>query len=202
MVKFLIISPYNFLLYDGIFCIINSFLCPFLEYPFVKNIDDINENPNIEGENDKYFENNFYEIVKIFKGKKFLFYLGFILSFLASFAYFICNASTLFYFSPYLNVLTDFLTPFLLYILDYAFFEDDRGGNLKRFCFEIFGFIIVIFGALILNEIIIFNCLGLNENTYVYISERGEKDSGQELAPNLLNEDNDDDEDEGQTPDN
>ena len=195
MVKFLIISPYNFLLYDGIFCVINSFLCPFLEYPFVKKIKDVNNNPKIEGENDNYFENNFYEIINLFKGKNFLFYLSFILSFLASFGYFICNASTIFYFSPYLNVLTDFLTPFLLYIGDYFFFEDNKEKHFKRFCFENIGFIIVIFVALILNEIIIFNCLGLNENTYVNISERGEIDSGQELSPNLMNDDNDDDDD-------
>lgn len=201
MIKFLIISPYNFLLYDGIFCIINSFLCPLLEYPFVTKIDDIENNENIKGENDKFFENHFYGIIEVFKDKKFFFYISFIFTFLASFGYFICNASTIFYFSPYLNVLTDFLTPFLLYIFDYSFFENDRKGNLKRFLFEFFGFIIVIFGALILNEIIIFNCLRLNENTYKNIRERGEKDSNQELISNLVNEDNDDEDnndDEGQ----
>ena len=202
MVKFLIISPYNFLLYDGIFCIINSFLCPFLEYPFVRKIDDVKNNPDIKGENDKFFANHFRGIIEVFSDKNFLFYVSFILTFLSSFGYFICNASTIFYFSPYLNVLTDFLTPFLLYIFNYLIFEEEKRKHLKRFFFEIFGFIIVIFGALILNEIIIFNFLGLNENTYKNIRERGEKDSGQELSPNL-NEDNDDDEDnndgEGQT---
>ena len=193
MVKFLIISPYNFLLYDGIFCIINSLLCPLIEYPFVIKMNDIDENPKIDGENDKYFRNNFFEIIEIFKDKNYLFYLSFIISFLASFVYFICNASTIFYFSPYLNVLTDFLTPFLLYFFYFLIFEKPK--KYKRFCFEILGFIIVIFGALILNEIIIFNCLGLNENTYINISKRGEIDSTQELSPNLLNEDNDDEDD-------
>ena len=194
MVKYLIISPYNFLFYDGIFCVTNSFLCPFLEYPFVTKIDDVDKNPKIKGENDHYFKNNFSEIIKIFKVNNFVFYLSFILSFLASFGYFICNASTIFYFSPYLNVLTDFVTPFLLYLFSFIFLnEDDNKGKNIRIGFEIFGFIIVFFGALILNEIIIFNCFGLNENTYLSISERGEKDSGQELSPNLLADDNDDD---------
>ena len=206
MVKYLIISPYNFLLYDGIFCVFNSLLCPFLEYPFVTKIDDANNNPGIKGENDNYFKNNFFEIIKIFKGKNFVFYLSFILSFLASFGYFICNVSTIFYFSPYLNVLTDFVTPFLLYLFSFFFLKEDKQKEKYiRLFLESFGFSIVIFGALILNEIIILNCFGLNENTYHYISERGEKDSGKELSPNLFNDDNDDDENndgEGNTSDN
>ena len=62
MTKFIILSPYNFLLYDGLFCIINSLFCPLLEYIFVITIDK-NINPSI------YFRKNYLGIFEIFKGK-------------------------------------------------------------------------------------------------------------------------------------
>ena len=192
--KFLIISPLNFLLYEGIFCIINSFICILLEYIFVINIID---DGAIEKENDNYFSNNFGEIFGIFRGKDWKFYIYFFIAFFASFSYFICNVFTIFHFSPYLNVLTDFLTPFLLYILQFAFLEEK--DNIRFIC-EIIGFIIVIFGALILNEIIIFNCLGLSENTYSNISDRSKLDSyfNDELALISNNDNDDDDENENE----
>ena len=57
------------------------------------------------------------------------------------------------------------------------------------------GFALIIFGALILNEIIIFNFWGLNENTYLNISKRGESecDNMKELIANDENDDLDDD---------
>lgn len=186
MTKFIILSPYNFLLYDGIFCIINSILCPFLEYIFVINIDeDINASD--------YFKKNYLGIFEIFKGKGKLFIISFFISFIFSFAYFIFNVLTIFYFSPYLNVLTDFLTPFFLSILIFIFFPNLR--ETKRFFLDLIGYVIIIFGALILNEIIILNCFGLNDNTYSTISDRGKMDATLigEIDPNAENEDIDED---------
>ena len=40
MIKFIIISPYLFLFYEGIFCIINSVICILLEYIIVINLPD------------------------------------------------------------------------------------------------------------------------------------------------------------------
>ena len=45
-----------------------------------------------------------------------------------------------------------------------------------RYLFESLGYIIVIIGALILNEIIILNFCGFNENTYKNIIYRGSLD--------------------------
>ena len=191
MIKYLI-DPYNFLFYDGLFCIANLLLiCPFLEYYVVTNIDDDDKNSKLLGENDHYFRNNYLGIFEIFKNQDWKFSISFCISFIASFFYFIFNVITIFYFSPYLNVLTDFLTPFLLNILDFIFNNNDD-KEAKTFIFENIGYGIIIFGALILNEIIIFNCLGLNENTYSKISDRGKIDSNalEELVPNGLNDDN------------
>ena len=193
LVKFFIISPYNFLLYDGLFCLINSLLCPLLEYYFVIKINDSEKFPELHKENTNYFENNYKGIFSMFIEKNWFFYLSFFISFFASFGYFICNIFTIFYFSPYLNVLTDFLTPFLLYINNYILNKEEVSRT--EFIIGILGFIIVIFGALILNEIIILNFFGLNENTYSNISARGRIDSinNQGLTHNGTNDDDEDD---------
>ena len=188
MIKY-IISPYNFLLYDGIFCVINSLFIPFLEYPFVCFIDE-NRNKNINNYFSYYLKKNYAGLYKIFIGKQWLFYLSFFISFIASFLYFVFNVLTIFNFSPYINVLTDFLTPFLLSISYFIFFHSTI--NNYKFIFELIGYIIIFFGALILNEIIVLNFWGLNENTYENISKRGILESKLfgEIDPNYENDDN------------
>jgi len=187
MSKYFISSPYSFLFYDGIFCIINSFITALiLEYPIVININDIKYNPLLKNENNNYFSNNILEIINMFKGQDSLFYISFSLAFVSSFGYFIFNAFTIFHFSPYLNVLTDFITPLLYDILNFFFLDDDRTGkNIRRYIYELIGFLILIFGALILNEIIILNFLGLSDNTYSKIAYRGSLDfiNFDEIAP-------------------
>ena len=188
MIKY-IISPYNFLLYDGIFCVINSLFSLFLEYPFVYFIDK-NRNKNINNYFSYYLKKNYAGLYRIFIGKEPLFYLSFFITFIASFLYFVFNVLTIFNFSPYINVLTDFLTPFLLSISYFIFFPSTR--NKKKFILELIGYIIIFFGALILNEIIVLNFWGLNENTYENISKRGILESKlfREIGPNYENDDN------------
>ena len=178
MSKYFIVSPYTFLFYDGIFCIINSFIAVLiLEYPIVMNIKDSKYNKHLINENNNYFSNNLFEIITMFKEQDSLFYISFSLAFVSSFGYFIFNALTIFHFSPYLNVLTDFITPLLYNILNYFFLDDDRNSNnIKRYIYELIGFLIIIFGALILNEIIILNFLGLSDNTYSKIVYRSSLD--------------------------
>ena len=178
MSKYFIVSPYTFLFYDGIFCIINSFIAVLIiEYPIVMNIKDSKYNKHLINENNNYFSNNLFEIITMFKEQDSLFYISFSLAFVSSFGYFIFNALTIFHFSPYLNVLTDFITPLLYDILNYCFLDDDRNSNnIKRYIYELIGFLIIIFGALILNEIIILNFLGLSDNTYSKIVYRSSLD--------------------------
>ena len=198
MVKY-IITPYNFLFYDGIFCIINSLIWVLLEYVVVININD-SENNILQNENENYFINNYYEIINIFIGQDSVFYLYFFLSIIASFGYFIFNILTIFNFSPYLNVLTDFLTPFLIYNISFIF-EEKSSQKVTRFFCENIGYVLVILGALILNEIIILNFCNLNENTYLSISRRGRIDSINGLEEFVPNE-NDDNEDDDNDNDN
>ena len=177
MIKFLI-SPYFFLFYDGLFCIINLIICVFLEYPLIININDyMNSKIDVKKENDRYFINNYLKIFTLYSQENTNFYFSLFFFLISSFCYFIFNVLTIFRFSPYLNVLTDFLTPFLYNIFNFIFLEDDRSNkNIYRYFFEFIGHIIIILGASILNELIILNFFGLNENTYEKISERGSLD--------------------------
>jgi drug/metabolite transporter (DMT)-like permease len=186
MVKF-VISPYVFLFYDGLFCILNLLLCTIFEYFIIVNIDD-----DVNGEeNDKYWSNNFGLISFFFKETSGKFYCGFFLSFFASFGYFICNVLTIDIFTPYLNVLTDFITPSLLFLIEQIYPKDGSGFNY----YEFIGYIIVIIGASILNEIIILNFFGLNVDTYSNISNRSDIESNhiEELGPSNANDDLSDD---------
>lgn len=177
MINYLIISPYLFLFYDGIFCIINLFLCVLLEYPIVINIYDINTKIQVQKENSKYFGNNYLKVFTILIGQNNKFYFSFFFSLISSFCYFIFNVLTLYHFSPYLNVLTDFLTPFLYNILNFAFLDSDRSRrSINKFLYELLGYTIIIISALILNEIIVLNFCRFNENTYKKIIYRGSLD--------------------------
>ena len=75
MANYLILSPYVFLFYDGIFCIINSFIVILLEWPILININD--ENEKLKGENDNYLKNNYLEIFTIFLEQSKDFYIYF-----------------------------------------------------------------------------------------------------------------------------
>jgi drug/metabolite transporter (DMT)-like permease len=204
LIKFLmgkfVISPYVFLFYDGLFCILNLLLCTIFEYFIIVNIND-----DVNGEeNDKYWSNNFGLISFFFKETSGKFYCGFFLSFFASFGYFICNVLTIDIFTPYLNVLTDFITPSLLFLIEQIYPKDGSGFNY----YEFIGYIIVIIGASILNEIIILNFFGLNVDTYSNISNRSDIESNhiQELSPNNgndeLSDDGGDNENDGETTSN
>jgi drug/metabolite transporter (DMT)-like permease len=189
LIKFLmgkfVISPYVFLFYDGLFCILNLLLCTIFEYFIIVNIDD-----DVNGEeNDKYWSNNFGLFSFFFKETSGKFYCGFFLSFFASFGYFICNVLTIYNFTPYINVLTDFITPFLLFLIGQINSKDSFNY------YEFIGYIIVIIGASILNEIIILNFFGLNVDTYSNISNRSDIESNhiEELGPSNANDDLSDD---------
>ena len=87
MIKYILLSPYVFLFYNGIFYIFNSFIITFLKYPMIINLPDRNTIITTSEENNKYFSNNFLEIIKIFIGQKsgfyiFFFYLSFFIFFI------------------------------------------------------------------------------------------------------------------------
>ena len=89
MIKYVLLSPYVFLFYNGIFCIFIFFIITFLQYPMIINLPDRNSRIIKSEENNKYFNNNFLEIINIFIGQKSKFYIFFFLSFIFYFFYYI-----------------------------------------------------------------------------------------------------------------
>ena len=183
LTKYILLSPYVFLFYDGIFCIINSIIVTLLQYPMIINLPEKNREIDESKENDRYFSNNFLEIIKIFWGEDGGFYLYFFLSFIFSFFYYIVNILILFNYSPYLIILVEAFLPLDTDIIkiiihqENEYIRDNKSKMIERFHYQTFGYAVLFFAALILNEIIIFNCYGFNKNTFAKINKRGQFDS-------------------------
>ena len=65
------------------------------------------------------------------------------------------------------------------------YIKENRDKFLKRVYYQQIQYSFLLFAALILNEIIIFNCCGFNKNTFTNIYSRGMMDSNAnfELTP-------------------
>ena len=176
MVKYFIF-PFQFLFLDGVFCLINSVLSIFILGIYFAIIGEDNYF--------NYISLNF-KYLFLFKGLSLLLYL---VSIIFSFLYYVFNILSLFYFSPYINVLTDLISPFLLTnalkisnVIQYKIGKKDKfeiDYSYESMFLTFFGYLIVYFGSLLLNEVVIFNCFGLNEGTFEDISDRGIKDLNQ-----------------------
>ena len=70
------------------------------------------------------------------------------------------------------------MSPFLFWMLKIMHGEDTNNETNVRIL-KIVAYMIIFFGALVLNEIIIFNCCGLSKGTYKDIKLRGIKDTDQ-----------------------
>ena len=150
-------------------------------YPLIINIPDYNINIDIDEENKKYFSNNYFGIVTFLLYKNYLFYIYFVLSFFLSFIFYIINALTLYNHSPYLLILLDAFLPIdddlIFILLGRAEFWMKIPETIKRNIFQSFGYALLFFAALILNEIIILNFCGFNENINRNIILRSNNDS-------------------------
>ena len=197
MIKYVLLSPYIFLFYDGIFNIINSILLVLFQYIIIINLPDKNIRINSSEENDNYFSHNFLAIITIFKGQEPYFYIYFFLIFILSFFYYIINTLIIYNNSPFLIILLEACLPFdsdiikILLGTDQSYILDRIDDILKRFYWQTIGYTFLFFGSLILNEIIIFNCCGLNKYTFKNIYQRGESDST--MTPQLEINNYDDD---------
>ena len=74
----------------------------------------------------------------------------------------------LFYFSPPLVIITDAINPLLCWVGNIIM----DGGEIPKDVLYPIGYAIIIFSALIYNEIILFNFCGLNKNTKKFVDER------------------------------
>mgnify|MGYP006873050704 CR=1 FL=1 len=199
MIKYVLLSPYIFLLYDGIFNIINSILLILLQYIIVINLPFEYNNTNYDktnsDENDDYFNNNFLQIINIFIGQKWKFYLYFFLSFIFSFFYYIFYTLALFNNSPFVIILIEAFLPLDSDIIEIILGSDkeyivkDKNKILKRFYYQSIGYLFLFFGSLILNEIIVFNCCGLNDFTSSKMRERAKSEVNDCPPLDLINSD-------------
>ena len=189
--KYVILSPYILLFYDGIFCIIISILLTLLEYFIVTKLPSDKD----KFDNYNFFYNNFIEIFTIFWNQNDkIFFVYFFLSMILSFCYYISNIFIIYNYSPYLNILVESILPIDSDVIDLVLFDIEydhkKDEVLKRFLIQLIGYIILFFGALILNEIVILNFCGFNKNTHLNILKRSKEDMSSLI---ILNNDNEDD---------
>ena len=74
----------------------------------------------------------------------------------------------IFYFSPTLIMVTDIISPMLLWIA----LTIKEGEKMPEVFLKPIGYLIVLFSALIYNEILIFNFCDLNKNTKKFVNQR------------------------------
>ena len=98
--------------------------------------------------------------------------------FILSFFYYIISALTIYNFNLYLIIIVETCLPIdvdmIMIFYDNNLFNKEK--ILTRVLFQSIGYIIIIISALILNEIIILNFLGFNENILSNISTRSMTD--------------------------
>ena len=176
MTKFVILSPYSFLFYNGLFNIINSFLYILLEYFVVERLPFYPKDDDYTG---NYFAENYLGIFRLLKGQELKFYQYLFFIFVLLFAYYIIIALTFFNFSPYLIIIVETCLPIDTDMIEILYKRDEvfnQGSIPTRILFQCIGYIFIVIAALILNETLILNFLGLNKNIRLNISTRSRLD--------------------------
>ena len=145
-------SPFKLCLFLGLISFIFTFLGFFIyslidyhDLTYFKNIFDFSESNNI-----------------------FLFIIYFIFITIFATILQVMTLLVIFYFSPILLMVTDIISPFLLWVV--VTIQD--GQDLPDVVLNPIGYLIVLFSALIYNEIIIFNFCDLSKDTKKFIEER------------------------------
>ena len=91
----------------------------------------------------------------------------------------------LFYFSPTLIMVTDMISPFLLWLV----LTIQDGATIPDDILYPIAYIIILFASLIYNELIIFNCCNLNQNTKKFVSQRVYLELGDIRKDNAITDD-------------
>ena len=153
------LNAFSFLFYDGILCVI----FPFLTISFVTIF---------KGKD--YFYDNLEGIALLFD-KEIL--AKFFLVVVFSFGYHLTNALTIYIFNPSLMVMTDILSPIFRWVIE-VFIDEEY--NEKRFIFiAVFkglGFLLIIFSAVIFNELLILYFWGFDNNIEANIRKRAKNE--------------------------
>ena len=160
------VDSYTFLFYDGILCIV----IPFITIGIISIFKGYD-----------YFEDNMNGVKLLFHDKESV--TLFILVVFLSFGYYITNALTIYIFNPSLMVMTDILSPIFRWVIEV--FKDKEYNENKFILIAFFkglGFLIIIFSALVFNEILILGFCDFDKNIEDNITKR---------ANNEFNENND-----------
>ena len=163
------INAFVFLFFDGILSIFLPFVLICL-----KSIKQGSE----------YFEENMKDISILFHDGKSVFY--FIAILFCSFFYYLTNTLTLYFFTPTFLVSTDILSPFFRWIIELIYFpifdkntyhdKKDNEDFALVIIFKLIGFLIIIFSALINNEILVLHFCDFDKNIEKNIQKRGDKE--------------------------
>lgn len=168
------VSPYKLLFFEGLFgAAIN--IISFIPTYFIGCFNGFNI--CYVDSKDKNFM-RLYNIFSTFQKMKegdFWAFLSF--TFLSSFAYNVLSRLTLLYFSTTHQNVSDCLSSFIFWIIVISVKPDSYEPNKETDIFlnsfiPLPGYLIIIFGTLLYNEIIIFYCGGLEYNTKKEISRR------------------------------
>ena len=85
--------------------------------------------------------------------------------------------------TPFLIILIEAFLPLdsdiikIILNSDEEYILENKDQRLERFYYQSIGYLFLFFGSLILNEIIVFNCCGLNDFTSAKMRERAKSDA-------------------------
>ena len=178
LIKYIIqkyfISPLKLSLIFGIFSIFLTCL-GFIIYSLIKYHDL------------SYFKDclDFSEV-----DNKLIISIYFIATFLVETTHQLLILLAIFYFSPTLIIVTDIISPMLLWIV----VTIEYGYSMPDVILNPIGYVIVIFSSLIYNELIILNFCGLSKNTKKFVENRESEETIQinyslEVEENMHNSD-------------
>lgn len=164
------LDAFSFLFYDGILCI----LFPFLTISFISIF-----------KGKEYFYDNLDGISLLFHDDSIL--GKFFLVIIFSFGYHLTNALTIYIFNPSLMVMTDILSPIFRWVIEVFIDEEYNEENFVFIAvFKGLGFLLIIFSAVVFNELLILYFCGFDKNIESNIHKRakdeflGNNESGNE----------------------
>ena len=172
------VDAYQFLFFDGILCII----LPFITIGIISIF-----------KGSEYFIDNMKGVAYLFHDKTIILYFFFVV--LCSFLYYLTNAVTIYIFNPSLMVMTDILSPIFRWVIEV--FKDkeyvDEDNFIYIAIFKGIGFTLIIFTALVFNEILILHFYDFDKNIEAMISERADselKDCSEGRTSSISKDDN------------
>ena len=154
------VSPYYCLLFLGTFSLILTVIGFLIYSLIVKDLSIITDA---------------FDLSNIKNGL--LCFIYFFLSFIFGILLQISRVLVIFYFSPTLLMVTDIINPMFLWIYTCICGGEDNKNDITDNILYGIGYLIVLFGSLIYNEIIICNFFGFNKNTKKGLDERLREES-------------------------